>query len=538
MKRQILLLVFVALLTIPLVNYGQFTNDVNLNTRLSVLADDVTGVTGLAVTESGKTYIAYLDGYFELKLQLLDANGNKVFDSAGLVLETAATSYSVAKSTQIITDATERALVAFWNWDAGEIKLFAVSPTGQITDTLLCGQGSIPILEPLSSGAFILAFSRGDSTVIKKITCTAGVLSTEYTHRVNYLCRDMVALPNGNIYMVSFDLLPNPGYAYTFANYIDGSTGNPLWANWTACSSNTNTGLYTANVACCVDNSNFLYVANTYFEGMNRIAYAQRIDSTGTVLWGTNGIPLISDGVFNYNQRIFTMFNNSTNELMCLINGQNVNDGSSTNKICFQKTSQNGTILLTSSGMELVGASADAALFGMGFCGDNIAFTYISAINSNIYASEIDQSGNFLWSPNSLALNTTSNSKSWVNANLGEIVNDHIIIAFNETRNGHSGVYAQKAGCNGLLPTGMDKQDNKLFSFSIYPNPATDNFIIDCANGQSPDLFVYNIIGEIVLQKELTGNKNEVDISSLPKGIYVIKVSTSDGSAQKKLIKE
>ncbi|HNW89305.1 MAG TPA: T9SS type A sorting domain-containing protein [Bacteroidales bacterium] len=538
MQRKILLLVFIALLTIPLVNFGQFTNDVNLNTRVSVLADDVTGVTGVAVTESGKTYIAYLDGYFELKLQLLDANGNKVFDSAGLVLETAATSYSVAKSTQIITDAAENALVAFWNWDAGDIKIFSVSPAGQITDTMLCGTGSIPVLEPLPSGAFILAFSNGDSTIIKKITSTAGVLSAEYTRRVNYLCRDMVALPNGNFYIVSFDLLPNPGYAYTFANYIDGGTGNPLWANWTACSSNTNTGLYTANVACCVDNAKYLYVANTYFSGMNRAAFAQRIDSTGNALWGINGYTLINDGVFNYQQRIFTLYDNSTNELLCLINGQNVNDGSSTNKICYQKISQSGTIVLPVSGIELAGQSTNAGLFGMGFCGDDITFTYISGITNNIMASKISPDGSLLWSPNPLPLNTTANLKPWVDALIGEIRNDNIIVVFNETRNGHSGVYAQKAGCDGQLPTGIRKPESEPCLIALYPNPANEKITLEYNNQNNSTISVYGITGKLMLQSEVSGAKIALDVSDLPQGLYMITISNPRQTVLTKFVKE
>ncbi len=537
MKSQVLLLVSIALLTIPLLNYGQYTNDVNLNTRVSVLADDVTGVTGIAVTESGKTYITYLDGYFELKIQLLDANGHKVFDSAGLVLETAATSYSVAKSTQIITGASEDALVAFWNWNAGNIELFSVSPTGTVTDTLMCGTGSIPILEPLPSGAFILAFSRGDSTVIKKITSTSGVLSTEYSRTVNYLCRDMVALPNGNFYMVSFDLLPNPGYAYTYANYIDGNTGNPLWTNWTPCSSNTNTGLYTANVSCCVDNSNFLYVSNTYFAGMNRTAFTQRIDISGNALWGVNGYTLINDGVFNYQQRIFTLYDNSANELLCLINGQNVNDGSATNKICYQKISQSGIVQLSSSGIELAGAATNAALFGMDFCDNNIVYTYISGINNHIYASQINSAGTFLWTPNPLALNTTANSKSWVDA-LAIIRNNDLFVVFHETRGGHSGAYAQKVGCDGQLPTSVKKYKTEPGLIAIYPNPANDKIIVDCSNQKNIMLSLFNITGKLMLQKIIPEDKTTLDISTLPQGMYMITISNTRQTVIKKFFKE
>jgi hypothetical protein len=104
MKKQIVLLILITLCINTCKTFGQYTADVNLNTRVSVLSDDVTGVTCTAITKSGKAYISYLDGYFTFKLQLLDADGTKVFDSAGISLESTVTSWSAARTTDILTD--------------------------------------------------------------------------------------------------------------------------------------------------------------------------------------------------------------------------------------------------------------------------------------------------------------------------------------------------------------------------------------------------------------------------------------------------
>ena len=75
-------------------------------------------------------------------------------------------------------------------------------------------------------------------------------------------------------------------------------------------------------------------------------------------------------------------------------------------------------------------------------------------------------------------------------------------------------------------------------SLNIYPNPAIDRVYIDFTEKQVVKMQVFNMIGECVLQRELNNFKNEIDISSLSKGIYIIGISNIQGTIQKKLIKE
>jgi uncharacterized protein (TIGR02145 family) len=72
----------------------------------------------------------------------------------------------------------------------------------------------------------------------------------------------------------------------------------------------------------------------------------------------------------------------------------------------------------------------------------------------------------------------------------------------------------------------------------IYPNPATDIINIDCASQQGMRLCIYNVIGEPVLQKEITANDNKIDISRLLKGVYIIRISGDSFTVQQKLIKQ
>ena len=69
--------------------------------------------------------------------------------------------------------------------------------------------------------------------------------------------------------------------------------------------------------------------------------------------------------------------------------------------------------------------------------------------------------------------------------------------------------------------------------FEIYPNPANNMLTISKVNVQH--VVIFNINGQVMLQQDFS---NTVDVSALPKGMYFIKVSSADGIATKKFIKE
>jgi len=62
--------------------------------------------------------------------------------------------------------------------------------------------------------------------------------------------------------------------------------------------------------------------------------------------------------------------------------------------------------------------------------------------------------------------------------------------------------------------------------FRIYPNPAHDKLIIDDEKLIIENAEIYNMAGKVVNTKCL--NSNSIDISSLPRGIYILKLKDSD----------
>jgi len=72
----------------------------------------------------------------------------------------------------------------------------------------------------------------------------------------------------------------------------------------------------------------------------------------------------------------------------------------------------------------------------------------------------------------------------------------------------------------------------------IYPNPAIDRVNINCTERKDLMMQIYNVVGASVLQRELGNGTNEIDINSLSKGIYVIKIICPDWIILRKLTKE
>ena len=75
-----------------------------------------------------------------------------------------------------------------------------------------------------------------------------------------------------------------------------------------------------------------------------------------------------------------------------------------------------------------------------------------------------------------------------------------------------------------------------LESFKMYPNPLKGNNLF-IKTGQNSTIKIYNVLGKLILSDIVNSNKNKVDVSSLQKGIYLIKVTSGNSTTTKKLIK-
>ncbi len=88
---------------------------------------------------------------------------------------------------------------------------------------------------------------------------------------------------------------------------------------------------------------------------------------------------------------------------------------------------------------------------------------------------------------------------------------------------------------------GINEIKNNENHILTYPNPTTSNITIDAGNLQSKvnDLRMYDVVGNLILEKSINiNNKTSLNVSAFPSGIYIMEITTENGVAEKKFIKE
>jgi endogenous inhibitor of DNA gyrase (YacG/DUF329 family) len=107
--------------------------------------------------------------------------------------------------------------------------------------------------------------------------------------------------------------------------------------------------------------------------------------------------------------------------------------------------------------------------------------------------------------------------------------------SYNADLNVSNGIF--NSTCNSIIniTSGIDEYNN--LNIQIFPNPATDRIYVDLSEGKEFKMQLYNCMGESALQSQLTKGNNIIDISSLSSGIYVIRLTGTEGTYQQRLIK-
>jgi hypothetical protein len=81
----------------------------------------------------------------------------------------------------------------------------------------------------------------------------------------------------------------------------------------------------------------------------------------------------------------------------------------------------------------------------------------------------------------------------------------------------------------------------KDFSIKIYPNPTKGDLTVEIMNlpeGKTANLRLYDMSGNLVLQKTNITDTEYLNISNRPNGIYLMRIAAGDSSTEWKIIKQ
>ena len=193
---------------------------------------------------------------------------------------------------------------------------------------------------------------------------------------------------------------------------------------------------------------------------------------------------------------------------------------------CFEYVSPSGNYAWTMSG------TYQDTIMNTAGCDSIISID----LTINSVDASVSQSGNVL------TANATSATYQWLDCD-----QNYAVIA-GETNNSFTaadGNYAVEVTENGCSDTSACftttssaiedfNQDQAIFS--IYPNPADDEVMLQFASKGSYDIAVVSIDGKVILQQKVKGQSYQFSVSDFSNGVYLIKVFDGEYLSVSKLI--
>jgi len=96
-----------------------------------------------------------------------------------------------------------------------------------------------------------------------------------------------------------------------------------------------------------------------------------------------------------------------------------------------------------------------------------------------------------------------------------------------------SGNYSMAITCEEILGVG----DSTFDGFTFFPNPAQNTLNIS-AQTEVQKIILVNLVGQIVLEKQIDATNSQIDMSRLTSGVYLMQVSANGQIGTYKVIKE
>lgn len=165
--------------------------------------------------------------------------------------------------------------------------------------------------------------------------------------------------------------------------------------------------------------------------------------------------------------------------------------------------------------------------------------------SSDLFVAEYDTSGNVLCAQNGGGVNfdrawdvsSDAAGNNYVAGQFNGAATFQAVPTFTLNSYGGSDVFVGKwiSSCNAT--TGISKND---LAFGLYPDPVANELFVELNGGDQTAKFeICDVLGKIWSTKvSQKGNVVSFDLSSLPRGVYFVKMQQGNGAAIRKFMKE
>jgi hypothetical protein len=388
----------------------------NTNTSVNLLISGLpTADMQAAPTADGKTWIAFYHqngGNYDMRAQLIDANGYKLLGPDGMLVDNQ-TSGSATYVFNVCVDASNNFIIGYQDERSGTMKavVYKISESGtQLWGThgIVLGGGLAPYPAALSNGEVIVGWNgdAGNTMNLQKIT-TGGSLA--WTTPIQVLVGSsattrgqLIANLNGK-----FTMVYQKGNMYTslYAQMFDNS-GTALYLPLQICNQTTAAYRYYSIIAEG-DTTYFGYYSSV---GNRFNSFVQRINPGGAIPWGMNGSNFNTSvaGGDSYQGETSINMTPGSNYVWSVCNFSNPNQtvyGVYIQK--FKKTTGARQFTDQAKVVYPISSATDQRCGDLAVITDNPMFMSYD-VSEKIYATRLDDSGNFAWPVNRVEVSSTT----------------------------------------------------------------------------------------------------------------------------------
>ncbi len=539
------------------------------NPMLNTVVRDVAGTAELTPHISpgpnGGTYVAWFESVattnYQMRLQLLNVNGQPLFGAAGLLVSSQPQSSALYRY-DLKTDNEGNAVLAFQDVrsadGSNQCVIYKISPTGQ----QLWGANGIALLDATATSGLspTIGITTGNNVVVgwnasatantdhgTKLVpmlkfSSAGTALWTTPVRIQAVSRrfsrpTFTAVPGSEDIVVQYveETGSGLGVSTLYAQRYNAS-GATVWTAPAQVSTKTIPFAYFPEPV--PDGSGGFFVqlntGNPANATLNDV-YVQRVAADGTLPWGTAGTEVLA-GTATLRTSGSLQYLPARGEVWALVNElDNTQSQSGTTVQRLNPTT--GAVQLGASGV-VVQAPSNVyyAAQTLRDTGTGLILTYSQtsySINRSLWATKLNYLAQTTWAAGPVQL--SSNVSAKLNYSTLPFANGQLVNVWQDQRQ-DDGIYAQTINDNGQLGTLLAARSGQAAeALTLCPNPGlTPSLHLTAARAQTVPVTARDLTGRLVWQAEVPLSAGDtavpLDAPGLAAGIYLVE-ATVDGTA-------
>ncbi len=447
-------------------SFSQWTTQSDANTMVSTSR---TGDAKTIGTSDGKTFVAYWKeigspNNYEMRLQLLDAQGNQLFGPDGMLVNNVVTMSTSTQIWNISIDASDNVYIAF-NGTSGTNPVYVhkINTSGtQLWGAtgVNAGNGFFPFALALTTGEVIISWipSGGNQGYFQKYSSAGAavwgspkiITPVVGTHRTS--AGEMAALSNGAFEILFHDRATSSISSFFYAQKYD-NDGITQWASPIQLSNKTTSYNRRYSMQQNADTVYLGYYAST---GVRFDSYLQRINPDGTLPWAINGSDFDAGNAY-YEQETSIAYNPGSPYVWSICTFTDAAQGQH-GEFVQKFDAYSGARYLTNNGKSVFPISGnDTAHKGtLQLINDAPFFMLSGGFNNggtpiNMIATRLDANGDFVWPAHVKEMGTYSNTK--LRFEFTRPFNNQSVGVWTETRAaiGESRAFAQNITADAVI---------------------------------------------------------------------------------------